>query len=69
MKRLFDYLFPEKTKWVDIGNAERDGNYFLIQMRATVKTNRKEFRKAPMGFINDYTVKNNLYTNSLLQIS
>ena len=34
-------------------------------MRHEIKTNKKEFRTAKIGFINDYTVKSQIYTNVL----
>lgn len=69
MKKVINYLFPEKTKWVDIGTCDVSGVYYVVQMRATIKTNRKQFRMARIGFVNDHAAKSNLYTNSLLQIS
>lgn len=64
MIRLFNYLFPKKTKWEDVGCYDRQGNYHLVQMRKTIH-NKKEFRIVKIGFINDYTQKTNLYQNIL----
>ena len=67
--KIIDYVFPAKTKWIDIGNCEVSGKYYLVQMRTTIRTNKKQFRKAGMGWINDYTNKPTLFKNSLLQIA
>jgi len=61
MTKLLNYLFPKKSQWFDIGCCETSGTYKLVQMRYNLKTNKKEFRKASMGFINDYTVRHILY--------
>ncbi len=61
MKKIINYLFPKKSQWFDVGCYERDGHYKLIQMRFNLDNNRKEFRTANMGFINDYKIKNELF--------
>ena len=65
MKKIINWLFPEKSKWIDIYCFNTGGYYKLIQMRHEIKTNKKEFRTAKIGFINDYTVKSLIYTNVL----
>jgi len=60
-------LFPKKSKWIDIYMFEVSGKYKLIQMRYRLDNNKKEFRTASIGFINDYTVKLKIYENVLLE--
>jgi hypothetical protein len=68
MKKLIEFLFPKKTNWVDVSPFEVSGVYYLLQMRTTIKTNRKEFRRAKMGFINDHSEKQTIYKNVLMDI-
>jgi len=63
MKKAIKWLFPEKSKWVDISCFDRAGKYYLIQMRYKIESHKKEFRIAKMGFINDFTRKPNIYDN------
>jgi hypothetical protein len=60
-------IFPKKSKWIDISMFEDGGNYKLIQMRHRLDNNKKEFRTASIGFVNDYTVKLKIYENVLLE--
>ena len=62
-------IFPEKSKWIDIYVFEDSGRYKLIQMRYRLDNNKKEFRTASIGFVNDYTVKQKIYENILLERS
>ena len=59
--KIINYLFPKKSSWIDISMHEDSGYYNLIQMRYRLDNNKKEFRKAKMGFINDYKVKSFIY--------
>jgi hypothetical protein len=60
-------IFPKKSKWTDIYIFEDSGRYKLIQMRYRLDNNKKEFRIASIGFVNDYTVKLKIYENVLLE--
>ena len=60
-------IFPKKSKWIDIYMFEDSGKYKLIQMRYRLDNNKKEFRTASIGFVNDYTVKLKIYENVLLE--
>lgn len=62
-------IFPKKSKWIDIYMFEDIGKYKLIQMRYRLDNNKKEFRTASIGFVNDYTVKLKIYENVLLERS
>jgi hypothetical protein len=62
-------IFPQKSKWIDIYMFEDSGKYKLIQMRYRLDNNKKEFRTASIGFVNDYTVKLKIYENVLLERS
>lgn len=62
-------IFPKKSKWIDIYMFEDSGKYKLIQMRYRLDNNKKEFRTASIGFVNDYTVKLKIYENVLLERS
>ena len=59
-------IFPKKSSWIDIYMFENSGKYKLIQMRYRLDNNKKEFRTASIGFVNDYTVKLKIYENILL---
>lgn len=61
-KRLLS-LFKIKnwSQWTDVGLYDDEGRYYLIQMRYDLKTNRKKFRKAKMGFINDFGQKHDIF--------
>jgi hypothetical protein len=52
MKALLEVIFPEKSKWFDVGIKDSSGYYTLIQCRYVIKTNKKQFRTVRMGFIN-----------------
>lgn len=65
MNTIHKWLFPEKSKWIDIACYDRMGHYYLIQMRYTIDTNRKEFRVAKIGFVNDYIRKPVIFANIL----
>jgi hypothetical protein len=62
-------IFPKKSNWIDISMFEDMGSYKLIQMRYRLDNNKKEFRTASIGFVNDYTVKLKIYENVLLERS
>ena len=62
-------IFPKKSNWIDIYMFEDSGKYKLIQMRYRLDNNKKEFRTASIGFVNDYTVKLKIYENVLLERS
>ncbi len=62
-------ILPQKSKWIDIYMFEDSGKYKLIQMRYRLDNNKKEFRTASIGFVNDYTVKLKIYENVLLERS
>jgi hypothetical protein len=62
-------IFPKKSNWIDIYMFENSGKYKLIQMRYRLDNNKKEFRTASIGFVNDYTVKLKIYENVLLERS
>lgn len=64
-QKIINYLFPKFSEWFDIGCYENSGKYKLLQMRYNLETNKKQFRSASMGFINDYTVKLSLYEKAL----
>jgi hypothetical protein len=66
MERLINFIFPKKSKWIDVYMFETSGKYNLIQMRYRLDNNKKEFRTASIGFVNDYTVKSKIY-NAVLQ--
>ena len=65
MKKIINYLFPNKSKWIDISMFDRDGYYKLIQIRIRLDNNKKEFRIANIGFINDSSVKEKIYESVL----
>jgi hypothetical protein len=52
MKKVFDYLFPEYSKWIDVGVKDIEGNYSLIQYHYRIRDNKKSFRTSKIGFIN-----------------
>lgn len=54
---MFNWLKKsKKSKWIDVGVIEESGVYTLMQMRYTLDTNKKEFRKANIGFINQWGI-------------
>lgn len=61
MKKIIKFLFPEKSKWIDIEMYETSGYYHLIQMRHTIKTNKKSFRTVKIGFVNDNHQQGKIY--------
>jgi len=65
MKKIINFIFPEKSQWFDIGMFDSGGYYKLIQMRYVVKNNKKSFRVTSIGFVNDYTQKADIYKKSL----
>lgn len=65
MKKLINYLFPEKSQWFDVGMFESSGYYKLIQMRYVLKNNKKLFRVTSVGFVNDYTQRVEIFKKSL----
>ena len=67
INKILKTLFPEKCKWIDVGMYDKFGHYKLVQMRYRLDNNKKEFRTASIGFINDYTVKLKIYENVLLE--
>lgn len=68
MKKIKKWLFPEKTKWVDISCFDRNGNYYLIQMRQEIESHKKQFRIAKIGFVNDYTRKPTIYDTAFSKL-
>ena len=52
------------SQLVDVGCFEVNGKYFLMQMQFDLDTNKKRFRRASMGWVNDYTSKAELYQNA-----
>lgn len=58
-------IFPKKSNWIDIYMFEDRGKYKLIQMRYRIDNNKKQFRTASIGFVNDYSVKLKIYENVL----
>lgn len=44
---------------------EDTGRYKLVQLRYRLDNNRKEFRVACMGFVNDHKQRQALYDNTL----
>lgn len=62
---IINYLFPQKTNWIDVGMFNHDGRYKLIQMRINTKNNKKEFRRVSLGWVNDYTAKKEIFENTL----
>lgn len=52
------------SMWIDVGCFDVSGKYYLMQMQFNLSTNKKRFRRAKMGFINDNTSKSELYTNT-----
>ena len=69
MRSILNYLFPKKSNWIDIYMFEDSGKYKLIQMRYRIDNNKKEFRTASIGFVNDYTVRLKIYENVLMKRS
>ena len=53
------------SKWKDVYCYDRAGAYYLLQMKINLKTNKKKFRRARMGSINDYAQKETIYENAL----
>lgn len=68
MKQIKRWLFPEKTKWVDIICFDRSGVYYLIQMRQQIESHKKQFRIARIGFVNDYVRKPIIYDTVLSKL-
>ncbi len=52
MKPILNYLFPEYSKWIDVGVKDIEGNYSLIQYHYRIRDNKKSFRTSKIGFIN-----------------
>ena len=69
VRSILNLFFPKKSKWIDIYMFENEGRYKLIQMRYRLDNNKKEFRIASVGFVNDYTVRSKIYENILLERS
>ena len=53
--KIINYLFPERTKWIDVGMFIESGKYKLTQMRSGIQTNKKEFRTIEISFVNNPT--------------
>jgi len=49
------------SKWIDVGCYEVSGYYFLMQMQFHLTTNKKRFRRAKMGWVNDYMSKPEIF--------
>lgn len=64
MKKIKQFFFPEKSKWFDISCFECEGTYRLIQMRYRLDNNKKQFRIAKIGFVNDPSQKSGIYNRS-----
>jgi hypothetical protein len=52
------------SKWVDVGCFEVSGRYYLMQMQYDLETNKKRFRRAKMGWVNDYAHRPELFENA-----
>jgi len=65
MNKLIKKILGEYSQWIDVGGFDLDGYYYILQMKYNLKTNKKKFRRARMGFINDYQAKQNIYKNSM----
>jgi len=65
MKKLIEFIRPQKSKWIDVAIFDSAGRYKLVQMRIQLNNNKKTFRVKQIGFINDYTIKNEMYKNIL----
>lgn len=65
MKSIINYFFPVKSQWFDIAMVDNNGVYKLVQMRYVLKNNKKSFRIASIGFVNDYTQRAEIYKNTL----
>jgi hypothetical protein len=61
MKKIARFIFPEWEAWEDVSCYERSGRYILLQMRKRKKDNKKKFRRAKMGFINDFSSKGRIF--------
>lgn len=59
------FLFPPKSKWVDVGMYDDKGYYKLVQMRIRLDNNKKEFRTVSLGFINAYIYRDELFSKIL----
>ena len=54
MNRLHAFLFPKEwSKWIDSLCYERNGNYYLIQMKVRAKDNCKVFKTIKVEFVNN----------------
>ena len=65
MKKIINYIFPEKSQWFDVAMFDSCGEYKLIQMRYVLKNNKKSFRIVNIGFINDPTQKVNIFNKTM----
>jgi hypothetical protein len=65
MKKLIEFFKPQKSKWIDLAIYDLNGHYRLSQMRIQLNNNKKTFRIVHIGFINDYTIKQEMYKNIL----
>lgn len=65
MKKIKNFLFPKKTKWIDVGLFDLNGHYKLIQMRKRIDNNKKKFRIVKIGFVNDYVRREVIFENIL----
>jgi hypothetical protein len=60
------FLFPPKSKWIDVGMYDHNGYYKLVQMRIRLDNNKKQFRTVSLGFINAYIYREKLFSEILL---
>ena len=53
------------SKWIDIGTFEVNGRYYLMQMRFDKETNKKQFKRRSMGWVNDHVNAPKLFENAM----
>jgi len=53
------------SKWIDTGAFEVNGRYYLMQMRFDKETNKKQFKRRRMGWVNDYVNAPKLFENAM----
>jgi len=61
MNQIIKFLFPPKSHWIDVATYDSSGYYYHVQMRYRLDNNKKEFRKVKIGFVNDFSIKAELY--------
>lgn len=58
---LATFKMRKWSQWIDVGCFEVSGRYYLMQMQFDLDTNKKRFRRAKMGWVNDYVNKPELF--------